>query len=309
MPDAKKIALTCGDVNGIGPEIIRKALLSPGIADLAEYSLFAPAVITDYFAGLSLRIVDTGPENVEIVPGKWSTRSGEAAFRSIETAVSETLKGNFAAVVTAPICKQAVIAAGHQFPGHTEMLKQMCGVDDVIMLFLSDKMIIGLLTTHLPLSAVPSVLTKDYILRKIVLLDRELKNRFAASHPQIALCALNPHAGEGGIFGREEINHFIPAAETARQMGIEVSDPLPADALFLRADKWDAILAAYHDQGLIPAKTVPGGSVNYTGGLPIIRTSPDHGTAFDIAGQDIADPAPMVQAIRWAVKLSAGIGH
>jgi len=309
MPNAPKIAITCGDVNGIGPEIIRKALSTPGIADLADYTLFAPAALQDYFAKSPLKLADTGPDNVEITSGRWTSDSGETAFRSIEAAVKKTISGEFAAVVTAPICKEAVIAAGRHFPGHTEMLLQMCGVDEVMMLFLSDKMIVGLLTTHIPLMSVGTALTKDRILRKIVLLHQELQNRFTLDHPKIAICGLNPHAGENGLFGREEIANFLPAVEAAREMGIDISGPLPADALFLRPGKYDAILAAYHDQGLIPAKSIPGGSVNYTGGLPIIRTSPDHGTAFDIAGKDLADPLPMVKALKWAVKLSSGIGH
>jgi len=301
---SKRIALTCGDINGIGLEIIRKALITPGVAGEAQYTLFAPAsALPDYSTGLALNIIDTGPEEVKITPGKWTAASGEAAYRSIDTAVRETLQGNFDAVVTAPICKQALIAAGHNFPGHTELLKHLCQAEDVIMMFLSEKTIIGLLTTHLPLSLVPAVLTKEYILRKIILLDRELKSRFGYDRPRIALCALNPHGGEDGLFGTEEIHQFIPAVQAAQAQGISVSGPFPADALFPRAPRWHAVLAAYHDQGLIPAKTIPGGSVNYTGGLPIVRTSPDHGTAFDIAGKNRADPSSMINAIKWALRL------
>lgn len=299
-----KIVFTCGDLNGVGLEIIRKALLQKEITDLAEYSIFGPDyLLTPYFKGIPLKIIDIGVSGAEITPGKCTEQSGEISFRSIETAVETTKAGWYDAVVTAPLCKEALNTAGHLYPGHTEMLMDLCSAEAALMMFLSQNMIVGLITVHIPLCDVPLVVTKEKALKKIRLLHKELTTRFKHIHPKIALCSMNPHAGENGMFGNEEITALIPAAETARSEGIDITDPLPADTLFKKASLYSAILAVYHDQGLIPAKLAPGGSVNYTGGLPIIRTSPDHGTAFDIAGKDIADASGMVNAIKWAVKL------
>ena len=304
MKTKHKIAISAGDINGIGPEIIGKALIDPRIRGSAEYIIFGPAdIIPKLMFPCDAKVVDIGLPGVEYSPGKWSITSGEASYRAVKMAVEDVLKGHYNAVVTAPICKEAVNAAGHDFPGHTEMLKEWCGADDVIMMFLSDSFIVGLLTVHIPLGEVPRQITQQNTLSKIRLLDNELRTRFKIANPRIALCALNPHAGESGMFGREEIEVMIPAADAARKTGIEVTDPLPADTLFLRASKYSAILAVYHDQGLIPAKLAPGGSVNYTGGLPLIRTSPDHGAAFDIAGKGVAEAEGMINAIKWALKL------
>jgi len=248
-------------------------------------------------------IVDCGPADVIQEYGKISVKTGEAAFNAVKTAVFATIEGQFDAIVTAPLSKHSVNLAGHDYTGHTQMLQKWCGVDDTIMIFLSGWLKVGLLTVHISLAEVPPRLSKNMIISKVNLLNNELKMRFNETDPKIALCSLNPHAGEEGMFGREEADIMMPAVEELRSNGINITDPLPADTLFLNADKYSAILAVYHDQGLIPAKMSPGGSTNYTGGLPIIRTCPDHGTAFNIAGQGIADPRGMINAVRWALKL------
>ncbi|MBC8279068.1 MAG: 4-hydroxythreonine-4-phosphate dehydrogenase PdxA [FCB group bacterium] len=304
MKDKPRICITCGDISGIGPEIIRKSLQDERISEIADFTVIGPEkAFENDFNGLNISFTGTGIADIEITPGKWTVQSGDISFQSIQTAVEGVINGRFDAMVTAPICKEAVNAAGHDFPGHTEMLKAWTGADDVIMMFLSREMIVGLMTVHVALSEVPKIINLDLALQKIRLLDHELKSRLKIENPSIALCALNPHAGENRMFGTEEDEILIPAAAEARKTGIRITDPMPADTLFKKASNYSAVLAIYHDQGLIPAKLAPGGSVNYTGGLPIIRTSPDHGTAFDIAGKGEADPKGMINAIDWAVKL------
>jgi 4-hydroxythreonine-4-phosphate dehydrogenase len=269
-----------------------------------KFTVFGPlAVIEPILKGTAVEIFNSGPEEIELEYGIVSASAGEAAVRAIRTATEKTRAGEFKALVTAPINKKAVSLAGLNFIGHTEMLKELCGAPEVVMMFLSRKMIIGLLTTHIALKQVPESLSIPSVLSKIRILNEELIQRLKFENPRIGLCALNPHSGEGGMFGREEVEILAPAAEFARKEGINIGDPESADALFPRVGQYSAILAVYHDQGLIPAKLAPGGSVNFTGGLPIIRTSPGHGTAFDIAGKNMADPSGMVNAIRWALKL------
>ena len=299
-----KIAVTAGDINGIGLEIIRKTVSGGEIPIDTNITVFGPQdALKTELGDLNVDIFDCGPPGLKPQYGVVSPEAGEASYQAIKTAVEKTLAGEYDAIVTAPISKSAVSAAGHNFPGHTEMLKKWCSAQDVIMMFLSDTMIVGLMTVHLALKEVPLVLSIDSAMNKIRLLNRELISRFKIASPTIALCGLNPHAGENGMFGREEIDILIPAAKEARLERIDITEPFPADTIFKRADEFSAVMAIYHDQGLIPAKLVPGGSVNYTGGLPIIRTSPDHGTAFDIAGKNIADPQSMINAIKWAVEL------
>jgi 4-hydroxythreonine-4-phosphate dehydrogenase len=298
-----RIAITAGDVNGIGPEIIAKALRSGRFVEEAEFTVFGPSPILKGALGEGLaEIVDCGAE-VELQPGKVSADAGEASYLALEIATSAVLRGNFHALVTAPLNKEALNLAGFRYNGHTEMLKEWCRVKDVVMMFLSEMMTVGLLTAHIPLSEVPKVITQETALSKIRIFHWELRHRLGILNPKIALCGLNPHAGENGLLGQEEIEILIPAVESCRAEGFNILNPLPADSLFRNTKNYDAIMAIYHDQGLIPAKLQPGGAVNYTGGLPIIRTSPDHGTAFDIAGKGIADPSGMINAIEWAIKL------
>lgn len=300
----KRIAITAGDVNGIGTEIIRKALIS-GMYEGIDFTVFGPEkVLKKDLKGVEAEIRDSGPVDIKVNYGTISAEAGEAAAQAVKAAVRAVLAGKFEALVTAPLCKEAMKLAGYEYPGHTEMLKELCGAEEALMMFLSESLIVGLMTAHIALAEVHRALNVDYCLKKIRLLDRELRGRLKIENPRIALCALNPHAGEEGMFGSEEAEVLIPAAIAARAEGIDITDPLPADTLFPRAERYSAVMAIYHDQGLIPAKMSPGGSVNYTGGLPIIRTSPDHGTAFDIAGKNIANPGGIISAIKWASRLS-----
>jgi 4-hydroxythreonine-4-phosphate dehydrogenase len=298
-----KIAITAGDVNGIGPEIIATTLQSERFKGEAEFTVFGPSAIlqTAMDKGLA-EIIECGAE-VAHQPGKVSADAGEAAYLALEIATSSVLRGIFHALVTAPLSKEAMNLAGFRYNGHTEMLKEWCRVKDVVMMFLCETIIVGLLTAHIPLSEIPKAITKENSLNKIRIFHWELRHRLGILNPHLALCGLNPHAGENGLIGREEIEVLIPAAEACRIEGIDITNPLPADSLFKKSSEYDAIMAVYHDQGLIPAKLQKGGSVNYTGGLPIIRTSPDHGTAFNIAGKGIADPSGMINAIEWAIRL------
>ena len=294
--------MTSGDINGIGLEIIEKTIQREEFRGV-EFTLFGPGKYVEELKSDNISTVDCGPDDVVREYGKPSVKTGESAFRAVKAAVFAALKGDFDALVTAPLTKHTVNLAGHEYTGHTQMLQQWCGVKDNIMIFLSGWLKVGLITVHIPLAEVSSKLSKNVVKSKVELLNDELIGRFNEVEPKIALCSLNPHSGESGMFGHEEVEIMMPAVEELRSEGIKVTDPLPADTLFLNADKYSAVLAVYHDQGLIPAKLSPGGSTNYTGGLPIIRTSPDHGTAMNIAGKGLADSRGMINAVKWAVKL------
>jgi len=247
-----------------------------------------------------------GPSE-EFEPGVLSPEAGRQAVEAISRASNDARAGTVDAIATAPINKKALSLAGFSWRGHTDMLGELTGSNDIAMMFYSEKLRVVLATIHIPLSDVPSAITFDSLTRVIRLTARELP-RFGWSHPRLALAGLNPHAGEQGIIGNEEIRLLIPAVERCRAEGIDISGPWPGDTVFVRAvrGEFDAVIACYHDQGLIPVKLMAfGEAVNVTLGLPIIRTSVDHGTAFDIAGRGIADPESMVQAVLLAARLAA----
>lgn len=238
--------------------------------------------------------------------GAVSASAGRAAVSFIEAGARLCLSGKLDAIATAPINKESLKLAGSPFPGHTEMLAALCGASDSLMCFFAGDLRVVLLTIHVSLADAIKAITRDRVSRSLVLADRELK-RFGIARPRIAVAGLNPHAGERGLFGSEEIKEIGPAIEQCRAAyGIDVTGPYPADTLFVRAARgeFDAAVACYHDQGLIAAKCLAfGEAVNVTLGLPIIRTSVDHGTAFDIAGLGVADHRSMVEAIKLAAKL------
>lgn len=243
----------------------------------------------------------------QIEPGKLTAGAGEIAARSLALAVQLAVEKKVDAVVTAPLSKKSLNLAGYSYPGQTEFLAEKTRTGDVVMVLLSGSFRVGLVTTHCAIAEVSSLLSKGKILSKLKILNEDLRSRFGISSPRIAVTALNPHAGEDGLFGNEEFEIISPAIRAANKSGIDVRGPFPADTLFARVETqdFDAYLAMYHDQGLIPLKMKSfGHGVNYTAGLPIIRTSPDHGTAFDIAGKGVADPGSMVEAINLAVKLA-----
>jgi 4-hydroxythreonine-4-phosphate dehydrogenase len=289
-----RIAVTVGDPSGIGPEISLKAVASPRVREVCEPVLYGPTA-PDALGKFPVGVVDAA--------------SGRAAYDAIVQATADARAGAVAAIATAPINKAAFAAARLTWPGHTELLAHLCGVPagDVAMMFWSDALRVVLATVHVPLAAVPALLTRDRLLDVITLTDRSLP-RFGIASPRLAVAGLNPHAGEDGLLGHEERDQMIPAIEAARARGVNVTGPLPADTLFVRAvrGEFDAVIAAYHDQGLVPVKLVAfGKAVNVTLGLPIIRTSVDHGTAFDIARRGIADEGSLIEAILLAARLAA----
>lgn len=290
-----KIAVTTGDPNGIGAEITVKALNK---LDLPEDKIviISNKKIIDFYGKLNRNydIIEI-PYEAEIEPGKVTKEAGEFSFLSVKKACETDAK----AIVTAPVAKNALYLAGHRFNGQTEILQKYLAHNNQLaeMLFVAGKFRVLLLTRHVALKDIN--LTKEMVVEKITNLRDFFVTHLNISKPEFALCAFNPHAGEDGILGYEEIDILIPAVEELRANGINITNPLPADTLFIKALDYDCCIANYHDQGLIPIKTVAGDkTVNMTIGLDIIRTSPGHGTAFDIAGKNVADETGMIEAIK-----------
>jgi 4-hydroxythreonine-4-phosphate dehydrogenase len=308
----RRLALTCGDPAGIGPEIVLKAL-AHAERPAAEWVVYGPLSVLDArarvfglrpLAELGVACVDVGGEAIPL--GCVSAAGGRAAADAVLHAAQDALAGRLAGLVTAPINKESLHAAGHAWPGHTELLAEAAGVTDVAMMFVGGGLRVALLTIHRSLRSVPQAVTAEEVRRVGRLLHRELP-RFGVAAPEIAFCGLNPHAGEGGLFGREEVDVMRPAIEALRAEGVDARGPLPADTLFLRAARgeFDAVVAAYHDQGLVPVKLAAfGRAVNVTVGLPFVRTSVDHGTAFDIAARGTADAGSLLEAMKLAAQLA-----
>jgi 4-hydroxythreonine-4-phosphate dehydrogenase len=286
-----RIAITVGDPSGIGPEIAVKAARDPRVVAACRPSLYGPHT----------------PAALDAFPaGEVSADSARAAFDAIAHAARDALAHRVDAIVTAPINKAALAAAGYAWRGHTDLLAHLCGTPDVAMMFWSERLRVVLATVHIPLADVPAALTRDRWLGVIRLTAASLP-AFGVASPRIAIAGLNPHAGEHGVLGREELDVIEPVVAEARTLGLEVSGPFPADTLFVRAARgeFDVVIAGYHDQGLIPVKLLAfGRAVNVTLGLPIIRTSVDHGTAFDIARKGVADEGSLVEALLLASRLA-----
>lgn len=237
--------------------------------------------------------------------GEASAEGGESSFQAIELAARMALDGKIDAVVTAPISKYSLHLARHPYPGHTELLSSLTKTEKYVMMLLSGDYRVALVTTHVALREVADSLSSERIFETIELTHHSLRRHFKLMNPRIGVCSLNPHGGETGLFGDEEDKKIQPAISRAQKEGMRVDGPLPSDTLFTRWKEFDSIVAMYHDQGLIPLKLLGfGRGVNFTLGLPFIRTSPDHGTAFDIAGKGIADPGSMVEAVNLASRLS-----
>lgn len=300
-----KIAITTGDPNGIGAEITIKALNELDLPQ-DKIVLISNKDVLDYYGKLDKKydIIEIPFDKRDIKVGQVTKEAGEFSFQSLLKVCEIKPK----AIVTAPVAKNAMYLAGHNFNGQTEVLQKYLAHDNQLaeMLFVANNFRVLLLTRHCALKDV--YLTKEIIVKKITNLVKTFNNHFNIPNPRFALCGFNPHSGEDGILGREEIDILIPAVKELQALGVDISMPLPADTLFVKAgnhyfkgekDDYDCYIANYHDQGLIPIKTVAGDkTVNMTIGLDIIRTSPGHGTAFDIAGQNIADPNGMISAIR-----------
>ena len=287
-----RVGITVGDPAGIGPEIALKAAAHADVLAVCEPVLYGPT---------------SAAELNGFAVGQVSAKAGQAACDAILSAVADAQAGHIGAMATAPINKEAFAAAGIPWRGHTELLAHLTGSSRFAMMFYADELRVVLATVHIALSEVPGALTPELLDATIALTAAELP-RFGHPRPRLAVAGLNPHAGEHGVIGREEDEMMRPAIEACRARGIDVAGPFPADTIFLRAMKgeFDAVIACYHDQGLIPVKMAAfGRAVNVTLGLPIVRTSVDHGTAFDIAGQGIADPGSLIEAIKLAARLAA----
>jgi 4-hydroxythreonine-4-phosphate dehydrogenase len=283
-----RIAITAGDPAGIGPEIADKAARDSRVLDTC------------------VPIVYAEPAEGPFPMGEVSAAAGRAAYDTIVRAVEDARAGRVDAISTAPVNKLAFSRAGLPWKGHTDLLAHLCGVSRVAMMFHAPELNVVLATVHVPLREVPPLLTQSAI-EDLLALTAESLPRFGFQTPRIAVAGLNPHAGEDGLLGEEEQRVLAPAIAAARQRGLQVSGPWPADTVFGRAARgeFDAVLACYHDQGLIPVKLLAfGRAVNVTLGLPIVRTSVDHGTAFDIAGRGIADAGSMVEAVLLAARLA-----
>jgi 4-hydroxythreonine-4-phosphate dehydrogenase len=311
-----RLALTAGDPAGIGPEVVLKALASPDRPPVPVVVYGSVAVLLERALRLGLpapqdlqaRVVDV-PLDGPVELGRTSAAAGRAAARAVLRAVDDARAGIVQALVTAPLNKESLHAAGHPWPGHTEMLAEAAGTPDVAMMFVGGGLRVALLTIHRSLRTVPDAVTPAEVRRVTRLVHRELP-RFGVRAPRIALCGLNPHAGEHGLLGAEEEQVLIPAVAEMRRDGLDVSGPFPADSLFVRARRgeFDAVIAAYHDQGLIPVKLAAfGHAVNVTLGLPFVRTSVDHGTGFDIVEKGIADASSLVEAMKVAVELASAV--
>lgn len=310
----KKIAITTGDVNGIGAEITIKALDKLCLPK-ENIVLISNSNVLKFYGNLNnyYEIIEIPFDKSQIKPGELTKESGEFSFQALKKACEMAQNGEIDAIVTAPVSKEALHLAGHNFNGQTEVLQEFLAHDrqHAEMLFVAKDFRVLLLTRHIALKDIK--LDKDEILQKINDLDLFFKDKLKISAPKFALCALNPHAGESGILGREEIEILQPAINELRQRGINITNPMPADTLFIDAAKkylnspthlltssppYDCYIACYHDQGLIPIKSVASDkTVNMTIGLDVIRTSPCHGTAFDIAGKNLASENSMIEAI------------
>jgi 4-hydroxythreonine-4-phosphate dehydrogenase len=285
-----RVAVTVGDPSGIGPEVAQRAAADSRVLDVCEPILYGPS------------------SDRSFQPGLLSADAGRAAYDAIVRAVEDARQNRVAAIATGPVNKEAFRLAGLPWRGHTDLLAHLSGVPSVAMMLHSEALRVVLATVHIALAEVPKKLTAKTMETTIRLTACELP-RFGYANPRIAVAGLNPHAGEHGLFGQEEDTAIRPAIEACRASGIDVSGPFPADTLFVRARRgeFDVVVCCYHDQGLIPVKLVAfGHAVNVTLGLPFVRTSVDHGTAFDIAGLGIADPESMVAAILLAAKLAGG---
>ena len=321
------VGITQGDSNGIGYEVIIKALSDPRLLEFLTPVIYGSSKLFGFYRKTladmeqpdinainsaseakpkKINILNCVPDSVFAEPGKSPPESARAAMESLSRAVADIKDGLLDAIVTGPINKKAMNAQGFGFPGHTEYLQQQFGAEDVAMVMTSHRMRLGVVTGHIPLRDVASSITVDKILGKLRLLDRSLREDFCVDQPRIAVLSLNPHGGDGGLLGAEEQDIIIPALAAATAEGIMAFGPFSPDGFFGLGHyaRYDATLAMYHDQGLAPFKALSfEDGVNYTAGLPIVRTSPDHGTAFEIAGKDMADPQSMRSAIFAAVDI------
>jgi 4-hydroxythreonine-4-phosphate dehydrogenase len=315
-----RIGITIGDINGIGPEVTIKALADHRILSLVTPVIYGSGKIISFykkllnieefnysqvrgkgqFAPKSINVVNCIDESVEIIPGKASRETGKAALGALRQASDDLKEGLLDALVTAPIDKQSIHSDEFPFKGHTEFLTQHFAATESLMFMVSDSLRIGLVTEHVPLVEVSALITKEKIASKLMIMEASLRKDFGITKPKIAVLGLNPHAGDNGLIGAEDDQVIKPVVNDFRNKGKLVFGPFPPDGFFGTAQyqKYDGILAMYHDQGLIPFKSIAFESgVNFTAGLSVVRTSPDHGTAYAIAGKNQANEGSMREAI------------
>lgn len=320
------VGITLGDINGIGPEVVIKALADDRILDMITPVIYGSSKVLSYYRKAmrindfnyfqlqegeqaspdKVNVVNCWQEMIEISMGQETPEGGRAALMALQKATDHLQKGIIEGVVTAPINKNNIQTEEFRFPGHTEYFTETFQAKDSLMLLCSEDLRVGVVTGHIPLKEVSSRLTKEKLRSKLMILDKCLHKDFGIGKPKIAVLGLNPHAGEGGLLGTEEQEIILPVINELKEKGKLIYGPFPADGFFgnEQQKKFDGILAMYHDQGLIPFKTLAFESgVNYTAGLPIVRTSPDHGTAYDITGKNLASE----QSIREAIYLACDI--
>ena len=286
-----RVAITVGDPAGIGPEIALKAAADPTVTALCDPVVYGPS---------------SPGELAAFSRGRVTAEAGRAAYDALVRAVADARHRRVDAIATAPVNKEAFAKAGLPWKGHTDLLAHLTGASRAVMMFHSEPLRVVLATVHVPLADVSHALTRELVEEVVRITASELP-RFGYPSPRIAIAGLNPHAGENGLLGTEEAEVLRPAVEALSAAGLAVDGPFPADTLFIRAmrGEFDVVVACYHDQGLIPVKMAAfGKAVNVTLGLPIVRTSVDHGTAFDIAGRGVADASSMIEAVKLAAKLS-----
>ncbi|MGM0612920.1 MAG: 4-hydroxythreonine-4-phosphate dehydrogenase PdxA [Bacteroidota bacterium] len=321
-----RVGITHGDINGIGYEIIMKTFTDQRMFDFCTPVLYGSSKIASYHRKTlnatnfnfnpikrldqanpnRANIINVYDEEARIDLGKCTDIGGKLSLISLQAATSDLKQDRFDALVTAPINKQNIQSEDFHFPGHTEYLAQEFDTSDVLMIMVSDQMRIGVVTGHTPLSDVPGMITQKLIMQKLESMNNSLKRDFGIPKPRIAVMGLNPHASDDGLLGKEEQEVIIPAINQAFDKGILAFGPYPADGFFgtLQFRKYDGILAMYHDQGLVPFKTLSfDNGVNFTAGLPIVRTSPGHGTGYDIAGKNEASPASFREAVLLATEI------
>jgi 4-hydroxythreonine-4-phosphate dehydrogenase len=326
MSDKVKIGISIGDVNGIGLEVILKTLAHPKIVDYCTPIVYGHTKVASFHKksihlnDFSFNVInhpkDANPrkanmincweEDVRIDLGVANEIGGKYAFTSLQKATDDLVAGNIDALVTAPINKNNIQSEDFKFPGHTEYLQERSESADVLMFLISDTLRVGVVTGHIPVADVPKTITKEKIVKKLQLINDSLKKDFWIEKPKIAVLGLNPHAGDNGLLGKEDDEIIKPAIQEAFDKGIICFGPYPADGFFGNGTykQFDAVLAMYHDQGLIPFKTIAFSTgVNYTAGLKFVRTSPDHGTGYDIAGKDLADATSFMEAMFSAIHI------
>jgi 4-hydroxythreonine-4-phosphate dehydrogenase len=321
-----RIGITLGDINGIGPEVVMKSLQDPRILNLLTPVIYGSTRVLSYYKKLlglddfaysqiktpgqyalkTINVFNCWEEPIEINPGKPDPQAGKAALLSLKQAVADLKAGLIDALVTAPINKQVIHSPAFPFRGHTEFLANYFSISDYLMLMVSEQLKVGLVTEHVPLNEVPLLISRDRIQTKLLIMEQTLRREFGINKPRLAVLGLNPHAGDGGLLGTEDDQIIKPSVEDLKNKGKLVFGPFAADGFFASGQytRFDGILAMYHDQGLTPFKLISfENGVNLTAGLPVIRTSPDHGTAYTLAGKNAANEASMRQAIFTALDI------